>query len=85
MTPARTPTRWADPRYDGAGHWRHTPEHEPPFTDRLIPFVLCLLLAVVFVAAVTVGQDLMCIAHDNAISYCPGYQPESTSPGGGVR
>lgn len=67
-------TSWTNPRHDGAGTWQHTAPHPETFTDLLVAFIACLLASVVLVALVVIGRHAMCATHNQALSYCPGYQ-----------
>lgn len=70
---------WTDPRHRGAGIWQHTPRHRPMVTDLLVAAVACVLGAVLFIGLLVAGRAGLCHVYDNALSYCPGFVPASTT------
>lgn len=72
---------WYSPRHDGQGHWKPTPRANPVATVvDVAVFTIALTLALtVLIALVAIGRTAMCSAYDNAISYCPGYTPTTST------
>lgn len=53
-----------------AWHREHPPWQEAGSASLAVFFAACVLGALVFLAVLALGQDVMCAAHDDALRYC---------------
>lgn len=68
--------------HDNWGTRRPSPEQHWASPQRDLPLPLVLLVSaiagVLLTALLLLGQTAMCAAHDQSLTYCPGYQPATS-------